>query len=59
MLSVIVPALNEVRRLPATLQALRVYLDGAGEEYEEYEGGGAGGSVIGLSSQVRLTMSRS
>jgi glycosyltransferase involved in cell wall biosynthesis len=37
MLSVIVPALNEVRRLPATLQALRVYLDGAGEEYEEYE----------------------
>jgi dolichyl-phosphate beta-glucosyltransferase len=37
MLSVIVPAFNEARRLPATLQALRVYLDGAGEEYEEYE----------------------
>jgi dolichyl-phosphate beta-glucosyltransferase len=37
MLSVIVPALNEVRRLPATLQALRAYLDGAGEEYKEYE----------------------
>jgi dolichyl-phosphate beta-glucosyltransferase len=37
MLSVIVPAFNEARRLPATLQALRAYLDGAGEEDEEYE----------------------
>jgi dolichyl-phosphate beta-glucosyltransferase len=37
MLSVIVPAYNEAQRLPSTLQALRVYLDGAGEEYEDYE----------------------
>ena len=38
MLSVIIPAFNEATRLPATLQALRVYLDGAGEEAEAYEG---------------------
>ena len=37
MLSVIVPAFNEATRLPATLEALRVYLDGAGEEVEAYE----------------------
>ena len=37
MLSVIVPAFNEAKRLPGTLRTLRVYLDGAGEEYEEYE----------------------
>jgi len=37
MLSVIIPAYNEVHRLPATLEALRVYLDGGGEEGEEYE----------------------
>ncbi|MGO8687386.1 MAG: dolichyl-phosphate beta-glucosyltransferase [Candidatus Dormibacteria bacterium] len=37
MLSVVVPAYDEALRLPATLQALRVYLDGAGEEYEDYE----------------------
>jgi dolichyl-phosphate beta-glucosyltransferase len=37
MLSVIVPAYNEALRLPATLRALRVHLDGAGEEYEDYE----------------------
>ena len=37
MLSVIIPAFNEATRLPATLQALRVYLDGAGEEAEAYE----------------------
>ena len=37
MLSVIVPAFDEATRLPATLQALRVYLDGAGEEAEAYE----------------------
>lgn len=34
MLSVVVPAYNENDRIPATLTALREYLDGAGEEYE-------------------------
>jgi dolichyl-phosphate beta-glucosyltransferase len=37
MLSVVVPAYNEALRLPTTLQALRVHLDGAGEEDEAYE----------------------
>ena len=34
MLSVIVPAYNEARRLPETLERLRAYLDAEGEEYE-------------------------
>ena len=34
MLSVVVPAYNESDRIPATLTALRQYLDGAAEEYE-------------------------
>jgi dolichyl-phosphate beta-glucosyltransferase len=34
MLSVIVPAFNERRRLPATLARVREFLDGAGEAYE-------------------------
>jgi dolichyl-phosphate beta-glucosyltransferase len=34
VLSVIVPAYNEARRLPETLDCLRAYLDGADEEYE-------------------------
>ena len=33
-LSVIVPAYNETARLPATLRAMRAFLDAAGEEYE-------------------------
>ncbi|HYL69790.1 MAG TPA: dolichyl-phosphate beta-glucosyltransferase [Candidatus Dormibacteraeota bacterium] len=33
-LSVIVPAFNEEDRLPATLEAMREYLDSLGEEYE-------------------------
>jgi dolichyl-phosphate beta-glucosyltransferase len=37
MLSVVIPAYNEARRLPATITALRSYLDGAGEEAEEHE----------------------
>jgi dolichyl-phosphate beta-glucosyltransferase len=34
VLSVVVPAYNESDRIPATLTALRAYLDGAAEEYE-------------------------
>lgn len=34
MLSVVVPAYNEARRLPATLTAMREHLDAAAEEYE-------------------------
>lgn len=34
MLSLIVPAFNEELRLPATLERLREYLDGAGDVYE-------------------------
>jgi dolichyl-phosphate beta-glucosyltransferase len=37
MLSVVIPAYNEARRLPATLTALRHYLDGPGEAAEEHE----------------------
>jgi dolichyl-phosphate beta-glucosyltransferase len=56
MLSVVVPAFNEAGRLPATLRALRVYLDGAGEEYEEYEvivvDDGSGDGTAELATQV-------
>jgi dolichyl-phosphate beta-glucosyltransferase len=34
VLSLVIPAYNEALRLPATLRAVRDYLDGAGEEYE-------------------------
>ena len=34
MISLVIPAYNEERRLPATLAAVRSHLDGAGEEYE-------------------------
>lgn len=34
MISVVIPTFNERRRLPHTLDRLREYLDGAGEEYE-------------------------
>ena len=34
MLSLVIPAFDEARRLPATLQRVREYLDSAGEEYE-------------------------
>ncbi len=34
MISVVVPAFNERERIPATLERLREYFDGAGEEYE-------------------------
>ena len=37
MLSVVIPAFNEARRLPASLRTLRDYLDGAGEDGEESE----------------------
>ncbi len=37
MLSVVIPAYDEARRLPATLSTLRDYLEGAGEEREPYE----------------------
>ncbi|MFN2582693.1 MAG: glycosyltransferase, partial [Candidatus Dormibacteria bacterium] len=34
MLSVVIPAYNEEARLPATLERIRAYLDGTGEDYE-------------------------
>jgi dolichyl-phosphate beta-glucosyltransferase len=57
MLSVVVPAYNEALRLPATLQALRVYLDGSGEECEEYEvivvDDGSGDGTADLADRAR------
>jgi dolichyl-phosphate beta-glucosyltransferase len=34
MLSIVIPAYNEARRLPATLERLRQYLDAGAEDYE-------------------------
>ena len=34
MLSLVVPAYNEVLRLPGTLERMRAHLDAAGEAYE-------------------------
>ena len=34
MLSIVVPAYNESRRLPRTLDQMRDYFDAAGEDYE-------------------------
>jgi dolichyl-phosphate beta-glucosyltransferase len=34
VISVVIPAYNEVERIPATLRRVREYLDGCGEEYE-------------------------
>jgi dolichyl-phosphate beta-glucosyltransferase len=34
MISLVIPAYNEQRRLPATLAAVRAHMDSAGEEYE-------------------------